>query len=51
MSTLILEPQNEVAKRNAANEFCAEFIAKGARPKYIFGGNVYTRSVLEHLEV
>jgi FkbM family methyltransferase len=51
MSTLILKPQNEIAKRKAAIEFVTEFIAQSARPKYIFGRNVYTRSVLEHIEV
>jgi FkbM family methyltransferase len=51
MSALILEPKNEAAKRNAASAFCAEFCAQGPRPKYIFGRNVYTRSVLEHIEI
>lgn len=51
MSPLILEPQNEATKRNVAQAFCAEFCSPGARPKYIFGRNVYTRSVLDHLRV
>ena len=51
MSTLILEPKNEVAKRNAAIDFCTKFCAKDRHPKYIFGRNVYTRSVLEHVNV
>ncbi|WP_347888809.1 FkbM family methyltransferase [Nitrosomonas europaea] len=51
MSHLILKPQNEDVKRNAASMFCAEFCTQSARPKYIFGRNVYTRSVLEHLKI
>jgi FkbM family methyltransferase len=51
MSVLILKPQNAAAKRSAAIEFCAKFCAQDQRPKYIFGRNVYTRSVLEHINV
>ena len=51
MSTLIFDPQNEVAKRKIASEFCTEFLAQWSRPKYIFGRNVYTRSVLDHIKV
>ena len=51
MNELILAPQNEAAKRSAAIEFCAKFCAQDPRPKYIFGRNVYTRSVLEHINV
>ena len=51
MSALILEPQNKVAKRSAAIDFCTKFCAEDPCPKYIFGRNVYTRSVLEHIKV
>ncbi len=51
MSALILEPQNKVAKRSAAIDFCIKFCAEDPCPKYIFGRNVYTRSVLEHIKV
>lgn len=51
MSTLTLEPQNEVSKRSAAIDFCTKFCSQDTQPKYIFGRNVYTRSVLEHVNV
>jgi FkbM family methyltransferase len=51
MSNLILEIKNELGKREAANTFCNEFLKKGIRPKYIFGRNVYSCSVLNHVKV
>lgn len=51
MSHLIIEPKNEAIKRNTAIAFCAKFCKKGNQKKYIFGRNVYTRSILDHFEV
>jgi FkbM family methyltransferase len=51
MGALIFEPQNQVGKQKAATEFCEEFFAQGPRQKFVFGRNVYTRSLLEHIKV
>jgi FkbM family methyltransferase len=51
MTSLILKHKNESANIKEACEFCAEFCARGSRPKYIFGRNVYTQSILEHIKV
>jgi len=51
MSPLILDIQNELAKRAEATEFCTAFCKEKSRPKYIFGKNVYTQSVIKHIKV
>lgn len=51
ISKLICEPRSEDLQHKIASAFCSEFLAQSSRPKYIFGINVYTRSVLDHIKV
>ena len=51
MSALILATQNEQEKAERAERFCSEFCGAGTRQKYIFGRNVYAKSVASQIGI
>lgn len=48
---MILTAPGEAERAAAAQRFCAEFLAGGARPKYLLGRNVYAESVAKHVDL
>ncbi len=51
MSALILTAQDELGNTERARRFCDEFCNPGSRQKYIFGRNVYAKSVSKFVEI
>ena len=51
MSALILATQNEKGKAERAQGFCNEFCSESARQKFIFGRNVYAKSVASQVAI
>jgi FkbM family methyltransferase len=48
MSVFLDKPDDLEQKNQAAEQFWSEFCSDSARPKYVLGNNVYTRSILKH---
>ena len=51
MSALILTMENEHESTERARQFCAEFRSPSNRQKYVFGRNVYAKSVAKFVKL
>lgn len=48
---MILTAPGEEDRATAARQFCVEFLADRARPRYLLGRNVYAESVARHVDL
>lgn len=51
MSSLVINNPDRKASDHIGGQFCEDFCREGSQPKYIFGRNIYAKSVAEHISV